>query len=498
MANETIGCNGSAPQRLNPQEQELVDNIVTLKPGWLLARERLDFSAFDKLVKLNPDAAASCIRHLSRLGSSICHSAGNTPSCFKSFNDNLQERYPILFDDNSSNSRRSVRPGEYSFSSENDARAARELTNSCGQRNWSDEYLSATFIEDHLPTVLANTEHSCRDNIEKIYARRLADIITETARMDPDDPEIDRLLDGAGRASDLFYRTLVSQYGLERAHPLNALSCLPYATNQITQMWSFVMNLRDAANCTQYEIGPQGERRFDYDRSASESGVEMRHNVIRRDQNTYLLGLNLNFTGQGSDNARYSELTRQCLTQYNRHLKGPNGEQIVILINEQYPGTRPVQTDINIVRGENVRSHSRGWAHDIDCPTVLHELLHLVGLCDEYRETAIGYIVNPDGTRTSVERGADITAFDCRAIGHADSIMVNPYEAVKRTNRTQASLLYPAHARVILYPGCRRINSTYFDCASNFQRTSSQVTGSEASRCNYTDPICREPGAWSR
>ncbi len=82
-----------------------------------------------------------------------------------------------------------------------------------------------------------------------------------------------------------------------------------------------------------------------------------------------------------------------CLGQFNPHLKGPNGEQLEIVVTDSSGNgldprlVPPAAKDISFLAA-GARSNSQAYAADIDCPTILHELLHLLGLSDEYKETA--------------------------------------------------------------------------------------------------------------
>ncbi len=94
---------------------------------------------------------------------------------------------------------------------------------------------------------------------------------------------------------------------------------------------------------------------------------------------------------------------RSCVGIANPYLKGPSGESLELTIltpaeaGRLPANKRPPTVQIDI-QPEGARSHSKAYAADIECSTILHEVLHLLGLCDEYDGKADGYecrTVNP-------------------------------------------------------------------------------------------------------
>lgn len=101
---------------------------------------------------------------------------------------------------------------------------------------------------------------------------------------------------------------------------------------------------------------------------------------------------------------------RSCLDAARPGLRGPNGEQLSLIAvtpeqANQMGSIRPPRIPITVTQ-PRVRGNAQLYASDFNCDTVLHELLHFAGLCDEYREG-----------------GGDQNASQCRALGPGDSLM---------------------------------------------------------------------------
>ncbi len=159
-----------------------------------------------------------------------------------------------------------------------------------------------------------------------------------------------------------------------------------------------------------------------------ESRSEVKY-YIKHTGNEVLIDLNLKFDQAGSAPKRnYHNYVNQCLELYKSFLKGPEGETLSIRVgNKEYPP--PTVIDI-LPKG--TRAHSEGYSEDIDCPTVLHEVLHLLGLADEYPEKTSGFIADREtGEVTFVEENPEFEGYDCRAVTVRESIMYNHWEAVQ-------------------------------------------------------------------
>lgn len=147
------------------------------------------------------------------------------------------------------------------------------------------------------------------------------------------------------------------------------------------------------------------------DKSNSPSYLDGEYTLIRTEEKKWAVALALDVkSGNGISSDEMFNRIKTCMAAVNQSMKGPNGEIIDFNIlsvaeNRKLPmNKRPPLSHIEI-QPAGARSHSRAYAADIQCSTIVHEVLHLLGLCDEYEAKDDGY--------------------ECRAVPSFDSIMKN-------------------------------------------------------------------------
>jgi hypothetical protein len=119
------------------------------------------------------------------------------------------------------------------------------------------------------------------------------------------------------------------------------------------------------------------------------------YTLERTGANSYRIGLNVNLTSPNLNAevlASFEERMHACVANWNPVLRGPRGEQLTIALTNptrteaQAVGTaRAPQHDIQ-VHSNWPRANSHNYPRNMSCATTMHELMHLMGLCDEYRE----------------------------------------------------------------------------------------------------------------
>jgi hypothetical protein len=186
----------------------------------------------------------------------------------------------------------------------------------------------------------------------------------------------------------------------------------------------------------------------------------------------------------------YGESAQACMNSFADRLLGPNGEHLSIVYDFVETGGH----EISIANGA-VRANRDLWTRSMDCGTILHETLHLVGLVDEYEETAMGYNTQSSPQNTSIfgdiydqfqtrtndtysspvpgldvrpgftptDRGAEFPMFNCRVSASSPSIMSNHWEMINSGSET---LLRSAHFLMIVYPQCFPVTQVYRECAA--------------------------------
>jgi hypothetical protein len=167
------------------------------------------------------------------------------------------------------------------------------------------------------------------------------------------------------------------------------------------------------------------------------NSVQRKYRLTKTSEKAYLAEINLNFVDMrtpGKINAaeilKFSNEERpqiqKCLDKYNSSLKGPDGESLRIKISSRAP------RQTIYIKESTFRSRSSSYAEDISCPTVLHEVMHLMGLVDEYKEDSMGYIIDPaTHKRKLVQKDAAIPAYDCRAVPNVPSVMNDQNEFIR-------------------------------------------------------------------
>lgn len=135
-------------------------------------------------------------------------------------------------------------------------------------------------------------------------------------------------------------------------------------------------------------------------------------------------------------------------------MKSPENKNIQIrLISEPNLISSPNIINVRKDYHGKERTNSRTYNLGVSCGTVIHEVLHLTGLIDEYEE-----IYNPSSK--------DSYQYQCRRLGPEDSVMANHSQAINNSVYYGHSLLKPAHARYLLYPNCAEKNDTYYKCSA--------------------------------
>lgn len=150
------------------------------------------------------------------------------------------------------------------------------------------------------------------------------------------------------------------------------------------------------------------------------------HLLKRKDDGNYQAIFNINFKYENGS-ARPVDMmnrVRSCLEKVSPYLKGPDGKYIEIIAltpdemrklplpNYEF---RPDVKEIALKESDR-RADSKNFNSSIDCPTIVHEMLHQFGLCDEYEETV-----------ESMKAG-----LSCRVVPKTSSIMKLPLEAFEK------------------------------------------------------------------
>ena len=158
-----------------------------------------------------------------------------------------------------------------------------------------------------------------------------------------------------------------------------------------------------APDCNDKQFIPLGEgehRLMRQEQSLNNKGghrsYETGDYLLRRlPGNRYQALLNLDFRSANPEMARrMQEKTTACLKKLAPFLRGPANETLEVLVlskeeTNRLPQNlpRPNNKIINVLPNE-IRGDALNFGENFECLTIGHEILHHLGLCDEYQETA--------------------------------------------------------------------------------------------------------------
>ena len=254
-------------------------------------------------------------------------------------------------------------------------------------------------------------------------------------------------------------------------------SCFSQEKQDFALVKKLIGDVKSITECEPVDIG---------ERKLKGSGLED-YLLEKKSDNSYKVTFQLDFqeaAGATSSSLVMNRKVRECLNSTNPKISDQKGRKLELnfVTPEEAlsmpPHERPSKTKISIHANSHIhRSHSRGYAGDISCPVIIHELLHLTGLPDEYVESRNGiYIDKVTGQRIVVDhtnaesflkhlrdigqsrRGRYNYTPDynhCRGISKKPSIMNNQnivfYEALQKKS---TSLLRNAHLERIISGSC--------------------------------------------
>lgn len=113
---------------------------------------------------------------------------------------------------------------------------------------------------------------------------------------------------------------------------------------------------------------------------------------------------------------------RQCFHSMDGRIKSPDGTQLNLRLGGY--DTRAPVNGVSIDVSE-ARSSSTGWAGRVDCETIVHEVMHLMGLVDGYRETSRRVEPRMQAKHLPLPEGVAPSTFmyDCRRLEPNTSVM---------------------------------------------------------------------------
>ena len=282
--------------------------------------------------------------------------------------------------------------------------------------------LSAEFLDNQLPTLMRSGSLSrrCKDRI-------LASIVRETTESVPSAETRRRLVE--------LLRLYVPATGAARTQFDQHASCILGDQNPLLNLRLLETDVREINSCTEVPVG--GSRNIDWADGESSTGVEAQYKLTRPSANEYRAELNVTFTSDGvtpgtpaarAFNQRTRAEAERCLTDHASILSPPGGPRLTVSLVPTSGRPAPPPIGIKVVADAGHRADSHAWAPSTssECSTMIHELMHRIGMVDQYKETSMGYRTNPDtGAFEKVENATDdaFQAWNCRSLGPEDTLM---------------------------------------------------------------------------
>jgi hypothetical protein len=180
-------------------------------------------------------------------------------------------------------------------------------------------------------------------------------------------------------------------YGEKGAEELaKILECKP--EDELKPIQDILTNLEDTKKVEKCKDLEPGEHKVFKKESSNYYGTG--HYLLKRSKDgNYQAVVNVNFkTGGGSVSPQeMMERSKKCLEIASPHMKGPDGKTLQFSVltpteADKLPSNeRPEPYDISI-EPVGFGTNAASYAQNVDCATITHEMLHLLGLCDEYLE----------------------------------------------------------------------------------------------------------------
>jgi hypothetical protein len=141
-----------------------------------------------------------------------------------------------------------------------------------------------------------------------------------------------------------------------------------------------------------------------------------------------------------------------CINSVNSSLRGPLGEYLKLTQwTEKSVHPKPIGHFV-FVHEDFPRANSMAWEREEQCQTIIHELMHVLGLVDEYQDE--------DFPIRNIGEEASIMSFHRLGFERSKIVGLRSIWSNKRRN-----LLAPAQFLEITEKGCTDVNPLYAKCS---------------------------------
>ena len=236
------------------------------------------------------------------------------------------------------------------------------------------------------------------------------------------------------------------------------LECMDI-NNQETKVFSnLIEDIQQLNQCLELEKGQ--EKGIVRSVPTLRDGTTSKYYKVKRElDGTYSIPLDLEIVADGDydgdipiDKApiEYYKRAKRCLEKAGEKMLGPNGEKLKIVLQKEEKQNSKNDCDIKVPKRKvsigskrTLANFSTLWRPDIGCPTIIHEVLHLFGLCDHYEDLR----------------------FRCRFIERNNVMGMSHLRWNNVFKRgTNQSLLTPGQFNLLLYGSCESKNKINNQC----------------------------------
>jgi len=316
-------------------------------------------------------------------------------------------------------------------------------------------------------------EKECVGSLGRKYARLIKSTLPTDAQCKESPADCKFRREKAGEAFKLLGAAGIGPYTPDSTiEGLDANGCVTDYEIFDQETSNFIKGMKGEMNCVDLKPGEESNIKGNIGTGLNDPAYHLK----RTGENDYEATLDIAFvaddtfsSGTGSKHELEARQRLQsCIAESNKYLSSPDGKQLKLkLAPDSNAKDRPMVHKVALSKKID-RANSGHWSSETSCGTMIHELGHLMGLVDEYPEHEIGRIMKPGGTIHKVENNAQLSDFDCRAIGPADSLMHNHQEAIRVTKEQKV--------RVCKCHGNANTNEKTKACVSDVYNMSPQQT----------------------
>lgn len=236
-------------------------------------------------------------------------------------------------------------------------------------------------VGDHIENVFVNLN---RDEAKQ-YAQNYMVAKSDLLKANKESPQRTAVLNNLNQMFGYIY----GDKGAEELAKI--LECKP--EDNLKPIEDIIKKIEETNKVSKCDVLKPGEHKVFQKENNNYYGTG-NYTLKRKQDGNYQAILNVKFKqGNGATVAAGAMLERsqKCLALAAPHMKGPDGKTIEMVvmppdeINKLPKDEQPKQYEVSI-EPPGYGTNAGAYAQTVDCATITHEMLHLMGLCDEYKE----------------------------------------------------------------------------------------------------------------